>query len=110
MSHQPINSFGFFMHAAPLLCATAFLFFLFGIGLASFVFSDYAEQKIKAEKEHNQLYITALQTRIAELENNPTKIEVTMPNDTTCQTSRSFTNGAIGAITALVLFAQKRRK
>lgn len=34
MSHQPINSFGFFMHAAPLLCATAFLFFLFGIGLA----------------------------------------------------------------------------
>lgn len=23
MSHQPINSFGFFMHSAPLLCATA---------------------------------------------------------------------------------------
>lgn len=35
MSHQPINSFGLLMHAAPLLCATAFLFFLFGIGLAS---------------------------------------------------------------------------
>lgn len=87
MSHQPINSFGLLMHAAPLLCATAFLFFLFGIGLASFVFSNYAE-----------------------LENNPTKIEVTMPSDTTCQTSRSFTSGAIGAITALVLFAQKRRK
>lgn len=34
MSHQPINSFGLLMHAAPLLCATAFLFFLFGIGLA----------------------------------------------------------------------------
>lgn len=66
MSHHTYDSFGFFMHAAPLLCATAFLFFLFGIGLASFVFSDYAEQKIKAEKEHNQLYITALQTRIAE--------------------------------------------
>lgn len=110
MSHHTYDSFGFFMHAAPLLCATAFLFFLFGIGLASFVLSDYAEQEIKAEKEHNQLYITALQTRIAELENNPTKIEVTMPNDTTCQTSRSFTSGAIGAITALVLFAQKRRK
>ena len=99
--HQPINSFDLLMRGAPLLCATAFLFFLFGIGLASF---------IKAEKERNQLYITALQTRIAELENNPTKIEVTMPSDTTCQTSRSFTSGAIGAITALVLFAQKRRK
>lgn len=110
MSHHTYDSFGFFMHAAPLLCTTAFLFFLFGIGLASFVLSDYAEQKIKAEKEHNQRYITALQTRIAELENNPTKIEVTMPSDTTCQTSRSFTSGAIGAITALVLFAQKRRK
>ena len=99
MSHQPINSFGLLIHAAPLLCATAFLFFLFGIGLATFIFSDYAEQKIKAEKEHNQRYITALQTRTAELENNPTKIEVTMPSDTTCQTSRSFTSGAIGAIT-----------
>lgn len=87
-----------------------FLFFLFGIGLASFVFNNYAEQEIKAEKERNQLYITALQTHIAELENNPTKIEVTMPSDTACQTSRSFTSGAIGAITALVLFAQKRRK
>lgn len=108
--HPTYDSFGFFMHAAPLLCATAFLFFLFGIGLASFVFTEYAEQEIKAEKERNQLYITALQTRIAELENNPTKIEVTMPSDTTCQTSRSFTSGAIGAITALVLFAQKRRK
>lgn len=107
MLHQPINSFGLLMHAAPLLCVTAFLFFLFGIGLASFAFSAYAEQEIKAEKERNQLYITALQTRIAELENNPTKIEVTMPSDTTCQT---FTSGAIGAITALVLFAQKRRK
>lgn len=110
MSHQPINSFGLLMHAAPLFCVTALLFFLFGIGLASFVFNAYAEQEIKAEKEHNQRYITALQTRIAELENNPTKIEVTMPNDTICQTSRSFTSGAIGAITALVLFAQKRRK
>lgn len=106
--HPTYDSFGFFMHSAPLLCATAFLFFLFGIGLASFVFSDYAEQEIKAEKERNQLYITALQNRIAELENNPAKIEVTMPSDTTCQTSRSFTSGAIGAITALVLFAQKR--
>lgn len=110
MSHQTINSFDLLMRGAPLLCATAFLFFLFGIGLASFVFADYAEQEIKAEKERNQLYITALQTRIAELENNPTKIEVTMPSDTACQTSRSFTSGAIGAITALVLFAQKRRK
>lgn len=110
MSHQPINSFQFIMETAPLFGVTALLFFLFGIGLASFVFSDYAEQEIKAEKERNQLYITALQTRIAELENNPTKIEVTMPSDTTCQTSRSFTSGAIGAITALVLFAQKRRK
>lgn len=110
MSHQTINSFDLLMRGAPLLCVTAFLFFLFGIGLASFVFADYAEQKIKAEKEHNQRYITALQTRIAELENDPTKIEVTMPSDTTCQTSRLFTSGAIGAITALVLFAQKRRK
>ncbi len=110
MSHHTYDSFGFFMHAAPLFGVTALLFFLFGIGLASFVFSAYAEQEIKAEKERNQRYITALQTRIAELENNPTKIEVTMPSDTTCQTSRSFTSGAIGAITALVLFAQKRRK
>ena len=110
MSHQPIASFGLLMQAAPFFCVTAFLFFLFGIGLASFVFADYAEQEIKAEKEHNQRYITALQTRIAELENNPTKIEVTMPSDTACQTSRSFTSGAIGAITALVPFAQKRRK
>ena len=110
MSHQTINSFDLLMRGAPLLCVTALLFFLFGIGLASFVFNAYAEQEIKAEKERNQLYITALQTRIAELENNPTKIKVTMPSDTTCQTSRSFTSGAIGAITALVLFAQKRRK
>lgn len=110
MLHHTYDSFDLLMHSAPLFGVTALLFFLFGIGLASFVFSDYAEQKIKAEKEHNQLYITALQTRIAELENNPTKIEVTMPSDTTCQTSRSFTSGAIGAITALVLFAQKRRK
>lgn len=108
--HPTYNSFDLLMRSAPLLCATAFLFFLFGIGLASFVFNDYAEQKIKAEKEHSQRDITALQTRIAELENNPTKIEVTMPSDTTCQTSRSFTSGAIGAITALVLFVQKRRK
>lgn len=108
--HPTYNSFDLLMRSAPLLCITAFLFFLFGIGLASFVFNDYAEQEIKAEKERNQLYITALQTRIAELENNPTKIEVTMPSDTTCQTSRSFTSGAIGAITALVLFAQKRHK
>ena len=110
MSHQPINSFDLLMRGTPLLCVTALLFFLFGIGLASFVLNTYAEQEIKAEKERNQLYITALQTRIAELENNPTKIEVTMPSDTTCQTSRSFTSGGIGAITALVLFAQKRRK
>lgn len=53
MSHQPINSFDLLMHAAPLFGVIALLFFLFGIGLASFVFSDYAEQKIKAEKEHN---------------------------------------------------------
>lgn len=88
MSHQPINPFGLLMHSAPLFGVTALLFFLFGIGLASFVFSDYAEQKIKDEKERNQRYITALQNRIAELENNPTKTEVTMPSDTTCQTSR----------------------
>ena len=56
MSHHTYDSFGFFMHAAPLLCATAFLFFLFGIGLASFVFSDYAEQKIKAEKTQPTLH------------------------------------------------------
>lgn len=108
--HPTYNSFDLLMCGAPLLCVTAFLFFLFGIGLASFVFTDYAEQEIKAEKDRNQLYITALQTRIAELENNPTKIEVTMPSDTTCQTSRSFTSGAIGAITALVLFVQKRHR
>lgn len=108
--HHTYNSFDLLMRSAPLFGVTALLFFLFGIGLASFVFSAYAEQEIKVEKERNQLYITALQTRIAELENNPTKIEVTMPSYTTYQTSRSFTSGAIGAITALVLFAQKRRK
>lgn len=108
--HLTYNSFDLLMRGAPLLCVTALLFFLFGMGLALFVSNAYAEQEIKAEKEHNQLYITALQTRIAELENNPTKTEVTKTSDTTCQTSRSFTSGAIGAITALVLFAQKRRK
>jgi len=50
MSHQPINSFDLLMRSAPLLCVTAFLFFLFGIGLASFVFNAYAEQEIKVEK------------------------------------------------------------
>lgn len=42
--HHTYNSFDLLMRGAPLLCVTAFLFFLFGIGLASFVFTNYAER------------------------------------------------------------------
>lgn len=76
------------------LVGTAFFFLLIGLILGQYISDSYME-KSHTEKTRDEQF---------------THITVSAPDDKSCSISRSFMNGAIGAITVLVIMGKKRHK